>query len=169
EARAAGGRAAGGRPARARGRAAAGLIGAHGPSLPARGAVRRALPLAALPAAGVRFRFGDRRHVPRRDRRGVPRAARASQAGRDRHQPGRALRADKDRARRRRKESLVERPLRLIAANPLDSLARVIEALLVVATAPLPTEELCEAAQESPERIETALGLLGERYREGRR
>ena len=62
----------------------------------------------------------------------------------------------------------MERPLRLIAANPLDSLARVIEALLVVATAPLPTEELCEAAQESPERIDTALGLLGERYREGR-
>jgi segregation and condensation protein B len=62
----------------------------------------------------------------------------------------------------------VERPLRLIAANPLDSLARVIEAVLVVATAPLATEALCEAAEESPERIETALGLLAERYREGR-
>jgi segregation and condensation protein B len=62
----------------------------------------------------------------------------------------------------------VERPLRLIAANPLDSLARVIEALLVVATAPLTTEELCEAAEESPERVGTALGLLGERHREGR-
>jgi segregation and condensation protein B len=62
----------------------------------------------------------------------------------------------------------VERPLRLIAANPLDALARVIEALLVVAGAPLPTEELCEAANESEERVETALGLLTERYREGR-
>jgi segregation and condensation protein B len=62
----------------------------------------------------------------------------------------------------------VERPLRLIAATPLDALARVIEALLVVASAPLSTDELCEAANESPERVETALGLLGERYREGR-
>ena len=62
----------------------------------------------------------------------------------------------------------MERPLRLIAANPLDALARIIEGLLVVATAPLSTEELCEAAGESEERIETALGLLGERHREGR-
>ena len=62
----------------------------------------------------------------------------------------------------------MERPLRLIAANPLDALARIIEALLVVASAPLSTDELCEAANESPERVDTALGLLGERYREGR-
>jgi len=62
----------------------------------------------------------------------------------------------------------VDRPLRLIAANPLDALARIIEGLLVVATAPLSTEELCDAAGESEERIETALGLLGERHREGR-
>jgi len=62
----------------------------------------------------------------------------------------------------------VERPLRLIAANPLDALARTMEALLVVASAPLSTEELSEAADESPERVETALGLLAERYREGR-
>ncbi len=62
----------------------------------------------------------------------------------------------------------MERPLRLIAANPLDALARILEALLVVATAPLSTEELCIAADESSERIETALGLLAERYREGR-
>jgi segregation and condensation protein B len=62
----------------------------------------------------------------------------------------------------------VERPLRLIAANPLDALARTTEALLVVASAPLSTDELCEAANESPERVETALGLLAERYREGR-
>jgi segregation and condensation protein B len=62
----------------------------------------------------------------------------------------------------------VERPLRLIAANPLDALARIVEGLLVVASAPLTVEELCEAADESTERIETALGLLAERYREGR-
>jgi segregation and condensation protein B len=62
----------------------------------------------------------------------------------------------------------VERPLRLITANPLDALARVIEGLLVVAAAPLSTDELCEAANESAERVETALGLLAERYREGR-
>ncbi len=62
----------------------------------------------------------------------------------------------------------MERPLRLIAANPLDALARVVEALLVVASAPLSTDELCEAAEESAERVETALGLLAERYREGR-
>ena len=62
----------------------------------------------------------------------------------------------------------MERPLRLIAANPLDALARIVEGLLVVASAPLTVEELCEAAEESPERVETALGLLAERYREGR-
>ena len=62
----------------------------------------------------------------------------------------------------------MDRPLRLIAANPLDALARIIEGLLVVATAPLSSDELCEAAGESEERIETALGLLGERHREGR-
>jgi segregation and condensation protein B len=62
----------------------------------------------------------------------------------------------------------VDRPLRLITANPVDQLARTIEALLVVAAAPLPVEELAEAAQDDPERIETALSLISERYREGR-
>jgi segregation and condensation protein B len=62
----------------------------------------------------------------------------------------------------------VERPLRLVTANPLDQLARTIEALLVVASAPLPVEELVAATQDDPERVETALGLLSERYREGR-
>ena len=41
-------------------------------------------------------------------------------------QPSRPVRADKDRARRRRKEPLMDRPLRLIAANPLDQLARTL-------------------------------------------
>ena len=63
----------------------------------------------------------------------------------------------------------MERPLRLIQTdNPVDELARTIEALLVVATQPLSVEELAAAAEDAPERVETALGLLGERYREGR-
>ncbi len=62
----------------------------------------------------------------------------------------------------------MERPLRLISSNPLDRLARTLEALLVVASQPLPVEELVEAAGEDAERVETALGLLSERYREGR-
>ena|SRR5688572_2608625 len=62
----------------------------------------------------------------------------------------------------------MERPLRLVAANPLDALARVLEALLVVASQPLSVDELAEAAADDAERVETALGLLGERYREGR-
>jgi segregation and condensation protein B len=62
----------------------------------------------------------------------------------------------------------MERPLRLIAVNPVDRLARTVEALLVVASQPLSVEELADAAQDDAERIETALGLLGERYREGR-
>jgi segregation and condensation protein B len=62
----------------------------------------------------------------------------------------------------------VERHLRLIAAHPLDALARTIEALLVVASRPLPVDELAEAAEDDPERVETALALLGDRYREGR-
>jgi segregation and condensation protein B len=62
----------------------------------------------------------------------------------------------------------VDRPLRLVAANPLDQLARTLEALLVVASAPLPIEELVAAADDDRERVETALGLLSERYREGR-
>ena len=62
----------------------------------------------------------------------------------------------------------MERPLRLVTANPLDQLARTLEALLVVASAPLSVEELVAAAADDPERVETALGLLSERYREGR-
>jgi len=62
----------------------------------------------------------------------------------------------------------VERPLRLVTANPLDQLARTLEALFVVASAPLPVEELVAAADDDRERVETALGLLSERYREGR-
>ena len=62
----------------------------------------------------------------------------------------------------------MDRPLRLITTSPVDALARMVEALLVVASQPLSVEELAVAADESEERIETALGLLAERYREGR-
>ena len=62
----------------------------------------------------------------------------------------------------------MESPLRLIALNPVDQLARTVEALLVVANAPLSIDELCDVAEDHPERIETAMGLLRERYSEGR-
>jgi segregation and condensation protein B len=62
----------------------------------------------------------------------------------------------------------VDRPLRLVVADPLDALARTLEALLVVASAPLSVAELAAATEEDSERIETALRLLGERYSEGR-
>jgi segregation and condensation protein B len=62
----------------------------------------------------------------------------------------------------------VDAPLRLISSNPLDQLARTLEALLVIASAPLSVEELAIAADDGEDRIETALGLLAERYREGR-
>jgi segregation and condensation protein B len=62
----------------------------------------------------------------------------------------------------------VDRPLRLITTNPLDRLARTLEALLVVAAQPLTVDDLAAAADEDAERVETALGLVRERYREGR-
>jgi segregation and condensation protein B len=62
----------------------------------------------------------------------------------------------------------MDRPLRLIPADPLDRLARTIEALLVVASAPLSLEELAAAAEDDPERVEDALRLVGERFAEER-
>ena len=62
----------------------------------------------------------------------------------------------------------MDSPLRLIALNPVDRLARTVEALLVVASTPLSLEELAEATEDHPERIETAIRLLEERYAEGR-
>jgi segregation and condensation protein B len=62
----------------------------------------------------------------------------------------------------------MDSPLRLIASNPLDQLARTLEALLVVASAPLTVDELAEAAEDDSERVEAALGLVRERYSEGR-
>jgi segregation and condensation protein B len=60
----------------------------------------------------------------------------------------------------------VDSPLRLIASNPVDQLARTLEALLVVASAPLSVDELAAAADDDPERVLTAIGLLRERFSE---
>ena len=62
----------------------------------------------------------------------------------------------------------MERPLRLIPSSPVEDLARTIEALLVVASQPLTVDALVDACADERERVETALGLLGDRYREGR-
>ena len=62
----------------------------------------------------------------------------------------------------------MDRPLRLITANPVDQHARTVEALLVVASAPLTDDELAQAADDDAQRIESALGLLSDRFREGR-
>jgi segregation and condensation protein B len=62
----------------------------------------------------------------------------------------------------------MDRPLRLISTNPVDQLARTLEALLVVAAQPLSLDELAAAADDGSERVEAALALLAERYREGR-
>jgi segregation and condensation protein B len=62
----------------------------------------------------------------------------------------------------------VDRALRLVSTNPADSLAQTIEALLVIASAPLTIEELAHACQEDEAGIEKALELLVDRYREGR-
>jgi segregation and condensation protein B len=64
-------------------------------------------------------------------------------------------------------ESRPERQLYLVD-NPVDRVARTLEALLVVSSQPLSVEELCRATEEPAERVETALGLLSGRYREGR-
>src|SRR5262249_37180592 len=123
---------------------------------------------------GLRLRLGSRRHVPRRAGDRIPRPARAPSRQPDLDQPGCAVRSHSrvenggGNRRHGRKDPSVERPLRLVTANPLDQLARTIEALLVVASAPLPLEELTAAADDDPERVQLALGLLTERYQEGR-
>jgi segregation and condensation protein B len=62
----------------------------------------------------------------------------------------------------------VDRALRLISSNPVDELARTIEALLVIASSPLSVEELAAAAQDDVERVEAALELLTDQFREGK-
>jgi segregation and condensation protein B len=63
----------------------------------------------------------------------------------------------------------VERPLRLITTNPVDDLARTVEALLVVASQPLTVEDIAVAADDDLARVEEALEILGERFAVGRR
>ena len=63
----------------------------------------------------------------------------------------------------------MDRPLRLVVRDsPVDGLARTIEALLVVASQPLSLADLTAATADDAERVETALALLSDRYREGR-
>jgi segregation and condensation protein B len=57
--------------------------------------------------------------------------------------------------------------LRLVE-NPVDRLARTLEALLVIASKPLSVEELADVTEDDAERVETALGLIAGRFREGR-
>lgn len=61
----------------------------------------------------------------------------------------------------------MDRPLRLIPGTPLDRLAHTLEALLIVASAPLSVQELADAAEDHPERVESALRLVQERFAEG--
>src|SRR5213075_533063 len=70
--------------------------------------------------------------------------------------------------RPRRKDRCMDRPLRLIPTDPLDKLARTLEALLVVASSPLSVEELAAAADDEPERVEDALRLVSECFAEER-
>jgi segregation and condensation protein B len=64
----------------------------------------------------------------------------------------------------------LDRPLRLIPTEvtPAAELARTLEALLVVASQPLPVADLCAAAEVEAEPVEEALALLAERFAEGR-
>ena len=62
----------------------------------------------------------------------------------------------------------MERPLRLIRTNPVDDLARTVEALLVVASQPLTAEDVAVAADDDLARVDEALEILGERFAEGR-
>ena len=62
----------------------------------------------------------------------------------------------------------MDSPLRLITteATPAAALARVVEALLVVASQPLPAEELAAAAEVDVSQVMEAVEILGERYSE---
>lgn len=64
----------------------------------------------------------------------------------------------------------MDRTLRLIPteSTPAAELARTIEALLVVASQPLPLEELASAAAVDPAQVEQAIEVLIERFAEGR-
>ncbi len=50
----------------------------------------------------------------------------------------------------------------------MSELTHTVEALLFVASEPLSLRELCELTDAAPERVERALGALGDRHSEGR-
>ena len=64
----------------------------------------------------------------------------------------------------------MDRTLRLIPteSTPAAELARTVEALLVVASQPLPLAELAAAAAVDADEVEQALEVLTERFSEGR-
>jgi len=64
----------------------------------------------------------------------------------------------------------LDRPLRLIPTEiaPAAGLARTLEALLVVASQPLPVADLCAATEADSAQVEEALEVLGARFAEGR-
>src|SRR5207248_4728235 len=148
---------------------ASALARAHGPAFSADRALSRPLPRPAAKAQRVHARRRARRALATRAGVGVPRPTRAAQGERGADRAGGAVRTDKCFAPRHRKELRVEnRPFRLITSGPLEGLARTLEALLVVASAPLSGSELAEAARDDEARVESALELLSERFREGR-
>ena len=61
----------------------------------------------------------------------------------------------------------MDRPLRLIASNPLDQLARTVEALLVVASQPLEVAALVAATDDDPERVETVVAQMIDALHDG--
>ena len=119
-------------------RAAERLARAHGASLPAGLAVRRALPRAAGAADADRLRA--RRWPGCRASRSRSRSSpcsslrRSDEVAIEQAAPFAPIRISRPDVERRR---VVDRPLRLITASPVDQLARTIEALLVVASQPL--------------------------------
>src|SRR6185437_11598402 len=146
-------RAAGSRGARrchspARAGPARRLALAHGVALPARVAVPRALSRAAPAAFALRLRGRGRGAHAARAGLGVSRAAGAAARRRAGDRAGGAVRADPGEPPHAgehppiRKDRAMDRPLRLIAGSledqdQLDRVARTVEALLVVASAPL--------------------------------
>jgi segregation and condensation protein B len=64
----------------------------------------------------------------------------------------------------------VDRPLRLIPTQPsaVDALARILEALLVVASQPLSLEDLAAASESDAAQIEEALEVVAQRFSDER-
>src|SRR4029079_9762007 len=109
----------------------------------ARLALPRALPRGASPARPLRLRQGGRRAQSGRAGRRVSRAARVAQGRGERHRASCPLRED---------HGMEQRGLRLID-NPVDRLARTIEALLVIAPAALSVEERALATEDSADTV----------------